>query len=235
MESKTGPASRRGIMRKRADPSIDVRGSLLAADATPVRYRANAGLFRQGDSAAWVYYIVEGKVHVSVTSKQGKEGVIALPLGAGDFVGESSLTDQPLYLTSAATVTPAEIIKISRESMRDALKADVLLAEAFTAFLLQHSMDVEAELVDHLFNSSEKRLARTLLLLANFGDEGRLQPIKGVSQELLAQRVGTTRGRISFFMNKFRRLGLIDYNGAIHVRGGLLAVVLHDARLKRDH
>lgn len=234
MSSKSTAASRRGILRKPTEATIDVRAALLATDATQVRYRGNASLFRQGDAASWLYYVVEGKVHVSVTSQQGKEGMIALPLGVGDFVGEGSLTDQPLYLTSAATVGPAEIIKISRESMRDALKANLLLAEAFTAFLLQHSMDVEAELVDHLFNSSEKRLARTLLLLANFGDEGRLQPIRGVSQELLAKRVGTTRGRISFFMNKFRRLGLIDYNGAIHVRGGLLAVVLHDPRLKTD-
>jgi CRP-like cAMP-binding protein len=233
MATKTGAPGRKDTKRKQVEARGLVQAALLATDATQERYPANGNLFRQGESATWVHYIVEGKVHVSVTSKHGKEGIIALPLGVGDFVGEISLTEQPLYLASANTVEPAVIIKISRESMRGALKANPALAEAFTAFLLQHSIDVEAELVDHLFNSSEKRLARILLLLANFGEEGQLQPIR-ISQELLAQRVGTTRGRISFFMNKFRRLGLIDYNGTIHVRGGLLAVVLHDGRLKSE-
>jgi CRP-like cAMP-binding protein len=211
-----------------------VRDALLAGNGTQVTYSSNANVFHQGDPAEWVHYVVAGKAQVSVTSKQGKQGVIAVPLVPGDFIGEIGLTNQPFYLTSADATCPSQIVRISRENMRNAMRANSHVADAFTAFVLQHSADIEAELIDHLFNSSEKRLARTLLLLANFAEGGQLQPIEGMTQELLAKRVGTTRGRISFFMNKFRRLGLIDYNGTIIVRGGLLSVVLHDSRLKDE-
>jgi CRP-like cAMP-binding protein len=171
-------------------------------------------------------------VQCFVTSKHGKEGLVGPPLGPGDFVGESSLSTQNTYLSSADTTALSEIIKISCPRMVKVLKTDTAVNHAFSDFLLRHGLNIQAELVDHLFNSTEKRLARTLLQLANFEQDGRLQPINHMTQELLANRVGTTRGRISFFMNKFRRLGLIDYNGAIHVRGGLLNVVLSDPRLK---
>ena len=145
-----------------------LQASFLAKGATQLSIPAQSNIFRQGEPADAVHYIVEGQVHISVTSSQGKEGMIALPVRAGDFIGEISLTKQPSYLASANTTTDCVIMKVPRGTMSALLKSDIAVGQAFTAFMLRHDLDIEAELVDHLFNSSEKRLARTLLLLANF-------------------------------------------------------------------
>ena len=194
------------------------------------QYVAKTLLFEQGQPVGPVYYIVRGKIQITVLSKQGKEGAIAI-FSDGDFVGEASLMPQPLYLDSALAVTDCDVIQIHNYTLRLALAQNKPFAEYFTNFLLQRTLDVQADLIDHLFNSSEKRLARALLLLANFGQAGKLEPIANITHELLAQRIGTTRARISFFMNKFRRLGLIEYNGEIKVHSGLLNVVLNESPL----
>jgi CRP/FNR family transcriptional regulator, cyclic AMP receptor protein len=204
--------------------------ALIAGGARSVIKRAKAVVFVQGEPADSIYFIVRGRVETTVVSRQGKEGAIAL-CTKGDFVGEASLTPLPLYLDSASAVTDCELLVMSSAQMRALLHKKRAASLYFTNFLLQRTLDVQADLVDHLFNSSEKRLARVLLLLANFGHEGRLEPITNVTHDMLAQRVGTTRARVSFFMNKFRRLGLIDYNGTIKVHSGLLNVVLYDSRL----
>jgi CRP/FNR family cyclic AMP-dependent transcriptional regulator len=163
-----------------------------------------------------------------VTSKQGKEAVVAL-LGEGDFFGEGCLIAQPLRLATAASMTDATVMRVEKAEMLRLLHADPNFAEAFTVHLLTRNSRVEADLADHLFNSSEKRLARALLLLANFGKEGRPEPIIAkISQETLAEMIGTTRPRVSFFMNKFRKLGFIEYNGGLQVHSSLLSVVLRD-------
>ena len=187
-------------------------------------------LFSQGDPSDTLFYITQGKVQVSVVSKQGRGGMIGV-LSKGAFVGEASLTQQPLHLDTARAYSDCTILRISAKRMRTALEKNALLAEYFMHFLLRHSIEIQADLVDHLFNSSEKRLARVLLMLANISNTGKLETIPHITQELLAERVGTTRARISFFMNKFRRLGLIEYNGVIKVHSGLLNVVLADSRL----
>jgi CRP/FNR family transcriptional regulator, cyclic AMP receptor protein len=201
--------------------------AVAAYGGKPITYGAKTPLYRQGEPVGPVYYIVGGNVQVTVVSKQGREGALAT-LAAGDFVGEATLTRNPLYLDSAVALTDCELLSIGTDRFRHSLTKSDALATYFTNFLLKRTLDVQAELIDHLFNSTEKRLARVLLLLANFGQEGRLEPIANVTQELLAQRVGTTRARISFFMNKFRRLGLIEYNGAIKVHSGLLSIVINE-------
>jgi CRP-like cAMP-binding protein len=175
-----------------------------------------------------VFYIVRGKIKIAVTSAQGKEAMIGI-LGDGDFFGEGCLISQPLRLATAASMAETTVMRLERAEMIRVLGAEPAFAEVFTAHLLTRNSRVEADLVDHLFNSSEKRLARTLLLLANFGKEGMPEPITTkISQEVLAEMVGTTRSRVSFFMNKFRRLGFIDYNGKLEVHSSLLSVLLHD-------
>src|SRR5271166_5678399 len=195
---------------------------------TMAEYRTGQVIFSQGDAADSVFYIVRGKIKIAVISEQGREAVVAL-LGPGDFFGEGCLIAQPLRLATAASITDATVVRIEKTEMIRALHAEPAFAELFTAHLLTRNSRVEADLVDQLFNSSEKRLARTLLLLANFGKEGRPEPIATkISQETLAEMVGTTRPRASFFMNKFRKLGFIDYNGGLKVHSSLLSVVLRD-------
>jgi CRP-like cAMP-binding protein len=185
-------------------------------------------ILRQGAPADAVFYIASGRVQVTVVSAQGKEGVVAL-LSKGDFVGEGCLAGQPLYLASAKTIEESSIVRIEKGAMIELLHEQPSFAEFFTAFLLSRNIQIEADLVDQLFNSSEKRLARVLLLLAQFGKDGKLEPvIPKISQEVLAARVGTTRSRINFFMNKFRDLGLIEYNGELKVHSALLNVIIHD-------
>src|ERR1700722_17839899 len=191
-------------------------------------YRKDQIVFRQGDPSDAVFYIHSGKVKKTVVSEQGKEAVVAL-LGADDFFGEGSLAEEPLRLATVAALTKCVIARISKEDITRVIHEEPAFAELFIAHLLARNSRVEEDLVDQLFNSSEKRLARTLLLLANFGKEGRPEPIIAkVSQETLAEMIGTTRSRVSFFMNKFRKLGFIDYNGGIEVHSSLLNVVLHD-------
>jgi CRP/FNR family transcriptional regulator, cyclic AMP receptor protein len=185
-------------------------------------------VFTQGEPADSVFYIQSGKVKKAVVSEQGKEAVVAL-LGTGDFFGEGCLTGEPLRLATVSAMTKCVIVRISKADITRVIHEEPAFAELFIAHLLARNLRVEEDLVDQLFNSSEKRLARILLLLANFGKEGRPEPIVAkISQETLAEMIGTTRARVSFFMNKFRQLGLIDYNGHIKVHSSLLNVVLHD-------
>jgi CRP-like cAMP-binding protein len=191
-------------------------------------YRKGQIVFRQGDPADAVFYIQGGKVKKTVISEQGKEAVVALQ-GPGDFFGEGCLAGEALRLSTVSALTKAEIARISKADITRVIHEEPAFAELFIAHLLARNSRVEEDLVDQLFNSSEKRLARTLLLLANFGREGRPEPIIAkVSQETLAEMIGTTRSRVSFFMNKFRKLGLIDYNGSIEIHSSLLNVVLRD-------
>ena len=192
-------------------------------------FRIGRVIFSQGDAADSVFYIVRGKIKIVVTSEQGREAVVGL-FGEGDFFGEGCLIAQPLRLATATTMADAMVMRVEKAEMIRVLHAEPAFAEMFTAHVLVRNARVEADLVDHLLNSSEKRLARTLLLLANFGKEGRPEPIIAkISQETLAEMIGTTRSRVSFFMNKFRELGFVDYNGGqIEVHSSLLNVVLHD-------
>ncbi len=191
-------------------------------------YRSKDGIFIQGDPADSVFFIVQGKVKIVVTSEQGKEAVIAV-LGEGDFFGEGCLIAQPLRLATAIAMSKTKAMRIEKAEMIHVLHDEPAFAEVFTSHLLTRNSQVEADLVDHLFNSSEKRLARTLLLLANFGKEGRPEPITmKISQEMLAEMVGTTRSRVSFFMNRFRRLGFIEYNGSLKVHSSLVSILLRD-------
>jgi CRP-like cAMP-binding protein len=191
-------------------------------------YRTEEVIFSQGDPADSVFYVERGKIKIVVTSEQGKEAVVAV-LGEGSFLGEGCLIGQPLRLATATTMTSSTVMRVDKKEMVRVLHAEPAFAEVFTAHLLTRNSRVEEDLVDQLFNSSEKRLARALLLLANFGKEGKPEPIATrISQETLAEMVGTTRPRISFFMNKFRKLGFIDYNGHLQVHPSLLTVVLRD-------
>ena len=200
----------------------------LSRGRSLAEYQPGQIIFAQGDAANSVFYIARGKITIAVISEQGREAVVAL-LGEGEFFGEGCLITQPLRLATAGSMTDAAVMRIEKAEMIRALHAEPAFAEAFTAHLLTRNSRVEADLVDHLFNSSEKRLARTLLLLANFGKEGRPEPITPkISQETLAEMVGTTRPRVSYFMNKFRKLGFIDYNGELRVHSSLLSVVLRD-------
>ena len=191
-------------------------------------YRKDQIVFRQGDPSDAVFYIQSGKAKKTVVSEQGKEAVVAL-LDAGDFCGEGCLAGEALRLSTVSALTKCVIARISKADITQVIHEEPAFAELFISHLLARNSRVEEDLVDQLFNSSEKRLARVLLLLANFGKEGRPEPvIAKISQETLAEMIGTTRSRVSHFMNKFRQLGLIDYNGHIEVHSSLLNVVLHD-------
>jgi CRP/FNR family transcriptional regulator, cyclic AMP receptor protein len=188
----------------------------------------HAVIFSQGDVADSVFYIQKGKVKVTVISALGKEAVVAI-LGTGEFCGEGCLTGQPLRMATASAIADCEIMRLEKAAIIRVLHEEPLFADMFMAYLLDRTVRVEEDLVDQLFNSSEKRLARALLLLANFGKEGRPEPILAkISQETLAEMIGTTRSRVSFFMNKFRKMGLISYNGHIEVHSSLLNLVLHE-------
>jgi CRP/FNR family transcriptional regulator, cyclic AMP receptor protein len=195
---------------------------------TTAKYRKNQVVYQQGDPADSVFYIQTGKAKVTVVSAQGKEAVVAV-LGAGSFFGEGCLAGQPLRLGTVAALAECTITRITKAEIIGVIHKEPAFAELFISHLLDRNSRVEEDLVDQLFNSSEKRLARTLLLLANFGKEGKPEPVLAkISQETLAEIIGTTRSRVSFFMNKFRRLGLIDYNGHIEVHSSLLNLVLHE-------
>ena len=191
-------------------------------------YRKHQLVFSQGDAADSVFFIRKGKVKISVVSGQGKEAVVAI-LEKDAFFGEGCLAGQERRFATAGAMVECEIMRLEKEAIIRVLHDEPAFSALFVAHLLARTIRVEEDLVDQLFNSSEKRLARALLLLANFGKEGRPEPIiANVSQEMLAEMVGTTRSRVSFFMNKFRKLGFISYNGKIEVHSSLLSVVLHD-------
>jgi len=194
-------------------------------------YARGEAIFRQGDSAGAVFYIRKGKVQISVVSDQGKEGVIGI-LESGEFFGEGCLAGQALYMATASALTDTAAVRIDKAAMIRVLRERADFSHLFMAFLLARNVQIEADLVDRLFNSSEKRLARVLLLLAHFGKDGQMElVIPQINQEILAARVGTTRSRINYFMNKFRKLGFIEYQGTLNtlkVHSSLLNVVVHE-------
>ena len=195
---------------------------------TITTYKTKSYIFRQGEPCDAVFYILTGQVDLSVVSKQGKERVVG-SLGAEAFLGESCLAGHPRYLASARAAIDATVVRIETRTLAKALNEQPELARRFMAFLLLRNSQVEADLVDHLFNSSEKRLARLLIMLAQVGQEAELRTINApISQEVMAARVGTTRSRINYFMNKFRKLGLIEYNGTLKVHSSLLNVIIRE-------
>src|SRR2546426_12394810 len=192
------------------------------------KFRRKETVFAQGDPAKNVMYIQEGGVKLSVVNETGKEAVVAI-LGPGDFFGEGCLAGQSICMATATAIAPTTVRVIEKDEMIRVLHAEHAFSDRFIAYMLARNIRVEEDLIDQLFNSSEKRLARTLLLLARYGARGHPQKVLvKVSQEMLAEMIGTTRSRVNFFMNKFRKLGFIQYNGEIHVNKSLLSVVLHE-------
>ncbi|MGA8676205.1 MAG: Crp/Fnr family transcriptional regulator [Candidatus Acidiferrales bacterium] len=191
-------------------------------------FKKKQTVFSQGDPGTDVLYIQRGGVRLSVVNESGKEAVVAV-LGPGDFFGEGCLAGQPLRIGTATAITPTTALVIEKKEMIRVLHAEHEFSDRFITFMLARNIRIEEDLVDQLFNSSEKRLARTLLLLARYGQEDTPQKVlPKISQEMLAEMVGTTRSRVNFFMNKFRKLGLIKYNGGLQINNSLLSVVLHD-------
>lgn len=211
-------------------PAFDPRAFLATVNRgrTVSDYRKGDIVFLQASPADAVFYIQHGKIKITVASQQGKEAVVAL-LGPGEFFGEGCLIGQPLRLSTARAMVESEVTRVSKSEMMRVLHAEPTFGELFMAHLLTRNSRIEEDLVDQLFNSSEKRLARTLLILANFGKDGGPQPITTrISQETLAEIIGTTRSRVSQFMNKFRKLGFINYNGHLEIHNSLLSVILRD-------
>lgn len=219
-----------GITKLERRRSFDGQAFLDSAGVARkvVRFRRNEAIFSQGDSAKSVLYIQEGGVKLSVVNEAGKEAVVAI-LGPGDFLGEGCLAGQPVRMGTAAAITPSTVLVIEKNEMFRVLHAQHAFSDRFISYMLARNIRIEEDLVDQFFNHSEKRLARKLLLLARYGKED--QPhrvLHKVSQERLADMIGTTRSRVSFFMNKFRKLGFIKYQGGLHVNNSLLSVVLHE-------
>jgi CRP/FNR family cyclic AMP-dependent transcriptional regulator len=217
-------------VRKRGKATFDPKAFLSQAGEgkTIAKYRKDQIVFSQGEAADAVFYIQQGKVKLTVVSEQGKEAVIAI-LGPGHFFGEGCLNGHPLRIATTRAIDECVITRLQKATMIATIHNEPEFSELFMSYLLTRSSRIEEDLIDQLFNSSEKRLARLLLLLANFGKEGRPEPIVGkYSQETLAEMIGTTRSRVSFFMNKFRKLGFIEYNGKLEINNSLLNVVLYD-------
>jgi CRP-like cAMP-binding protein len=226
------PRKPRKSQRAAKAPSFDALSFLASVGAgrSTVKYQPTSTVFRQGEPADAVFYIQEGKIRLTVVSEQGKEAIIAM-LEGGHFFGEGCLAGQPLHMASATATAASVVVRIEKPTMIRVLHDEPSLSEMFLAYLLARNIGIEADLVDQLFNSSERRLARLLLMLANFGKAAKMEPvIAPISQDALAARVGTTRSRINFFMNKFRKLGFIEYNGSgsLKVHTSLLNVVVHD-------
>jgi CRP-like cAMP-binding protein len=218
------------MVKKEKQKPFDLKVFLAKANGgrTHAEYRVKKKIFTQGDPADTVFYINEGKVKLTVLSKQGKEAVVAI-LTDGDFFGEGCLAGQQLRMATATAISACSVMKLEKAAVVRLLREEPSFAERFMVHLLSRNIKIEEDLVDQLFNSSEKRLARVLLLLANFGKEGQAEiVIPKISQETLASIVGTTRSRVSFFMNRFRKLGFIEYNGGVRIHSSLLNVVLHD-------
>lgn len=226
------PQTRRNTPRtiaNREKPAFDVQQFLTSAGVARnvVEYRRSEVIYAQGDRTTKVFYIQVGGVKLSVVNRGGKEAVVAM-LGVGDFFGEGGLAGQPVRMATAKAFTSTTLLAIETAEMARVLHEEHALSDRFLAHMLSRSIKIEADLVDQLFNSSEKRLARTLLLLARYGTQEPFEKVPKISQETLAEMVGTTRSRINFFMNKFRKLGFIEYNGDLQVNPSLLSVVLHD-------
>jgi CRP/FNR family cyclic AMP-dependent transcriptional regulator len=202
--------------------------SSTASGRSVVDFVRGRVVFSQGQTAAAVYYIRHGTIKLTTVSKSGKEAVVAL-LGAGDFFGEGCLLGQPRRLSTATVMSPTSLLVVDKKEMTRVLHSEHAFADRFILHMLKRNVRIEEDLVDQLFNSTEKRLARALLLLAHYGKEGRTEKIiPRISQETLAEIIGTNRGRVNIFMNKFRKLGYIDYNGGLQINSSLVSVVLHD-------
>ena len=216
-------------VERKARTDFDVEGYLESAGGKRqvVQYRRGAVVYAQGDACSDVRYLQKGTIKLSVLSSTGKEAVVAM-LTAGDFFGEGALAGQAVRMGTATAVTASQVLVIEKDAMGRLLHEEPTFSDRFIAYMLARNIRIEADLVDHLFNSSEKRLARTLLLLARYGDAHPSRALPKISQETLAEMIGATRSRVNFFMNKFRRLGLIEYNGGLKVNSSLLSVVLHD-------
>jgi CRP-like cAMP-binding protein len=225
------PAKAKQVQQVALGPRFDSRTFLTSVGAgrSSTTFQPKQIIYRQGDPADAVHYIESGKIQLTVLSEHGKEGVIAM-LELGDFFGEGCIAGQPLRMASASATAVSTLVRIEKAAMIRVLHEQPAISELFMAFLLSRNIQIEADLVDQLFNSSERRLARLLLLLANFGKEGKMEMIlPTVHQDILAARVGTTRSRINFFMNKFRKLGFIEYDDSgLKVHTSLLNVIVHE-------
>ena len=221
-------AKTRAVAAKRRQP-FDAEAYLQSTGPARkvVKHRRGEEIFAQGDPATDVRYLQKGVIKISVLSRIGKEAVIAM-LSPGDFFGEGALAGQTVRIETATALAPSNVLTIEKEAMVRLLHEEPLFADRFLSHMLARNMRIEADLVDQLFNSSEKRLARTLLLLARYGQANPQRTLPKISQETLAEMIGATRARVNFFMNKFRKLGLIEYNGSLKVNSSLLTVVLHD-------
>ena len=224
-------------MKRKGKLSCDPKRFLakVGKGKTISKYRKDQIVFSQGEVADAVLYIQQGKVKLTVVSEQGKEAVVAI-LEPGQFFGEGCLNGHPLRMATTRALEECVITRLEKATMIATIHSEPEFSELFMTYLLSRNSRIEEDLIDQLFNSSEKRLARLLLLLANFGKEGKPEPIVGkFSQETLAEMIGTTRSRVSFFMNRFRKLGFIEYNGRLEVHNSLLNVVLHDnPQIRRD-
>lgn len=214
--------------KRKPNPDPNALIAAIPEGRSSARYSVGDGVFAQGDQADALFYVQKGKAKLSVVSEQGKEAVVAI-LGSGEFAGEACLAGQTRRIASLTAMAESLIVRIEKEAAARLLRDNPAFSAMFVAHILNRTVRVEADLVDQLFNSSERRLARLLLLLANYGKDSKPEPILAkISQETLAEMIGTTRSRVSYFMNKFRRLGLITYNGSIEVHSSLLNVVLHE-------
>jgi CRP/FNR family cyclic AMP-dependent transcriptional regulator len=238
LASDTDWAGAQGVhMGKPARASFDAKEFLesLGAGKSILEFGKNENVYSQGEVADTVFYIQKGKVKLTVLSQQDKEAVVGI-LGPGQFFGEGCMNGHPLRIATTTALEKCIITSISKQAMTTALHEQPALSDLFVAYLLTRNSRIEEDLIDQLFNSSERRLARMLLLLSNFGKEGAPQQISpNISQETLAEMIGTTRSRVSHFMNKFRKLGLISYNGHIEVNNSLLDAVLHDRPELKEH
>ena len=223
MSPKTKP------VEARRTPVFDVEAYLKAEGPphTVARYRRGQVVFTQGDAGQDVRYLQKGAIKLSVLSRIGKEAVVAM-LVPGDFFGEGVLAGQTVRIGTATAISPSSVLTIEKAALVRLLHEEPAFADRFLSYMLHRNIRIEADLVDQLFNSSEKRLARTLLLLARYGDDTPTRKLPKISQETLAEMIGATRSRVNFFMNKFRKLGLIEYNGGLKVNPSLLTIVLHD-------
>jgi CRP/FNR family cyclic AMP-dependent transcriptional regulator len=230
MEGSTISNNRKSKIMSAQKDAFNVRVFLDSAGVSRqiLKFRRSEKIFSQGDPAKGVKYIQEGGVKLSVVNESGKEAVVAM-LGPGDFFGEGCLAGQPVCMATATAIVPTSILFIQKNEMMRVLRTEHALSDLFITHMLTRNIRIEEDLIDQLFNSSEKRLARTLLLMARYGKEDRPHGVlHKVSQETLAAMVGTTRSRVNFFMNKFRTLGFIKYNGGLQINTSLLSVVLHD-------
>jgi CRP/FNR family cyclic AMP-dependent transcriptional regulator len=217
------------VQSSKEQPAFDAKAFLESVGAArrAVSYPKGKIVFSQGQPSDAVMYIQKGGIKISVVSRTGKEAVVAM-LGPGDFFGEGALTGQSIRIGTATATTLTTVLAIEKAAMLQLLRDEPTFSERFIAYMLARNIRIEADLVDQLFNSSEKRLARTLLLLARYGQDNPQRKLPKISQETLAEMIGATRSRVNFFMNKFRKLGFIEYNGGLTVNSSLLSIVLHD-------